>query len=105
MAMQKKNKHGLIVLVVVLLIVGGTIFITKKITAKSSMTKAQMADFIVRSPASGFDLKKYSYQSMINIVLAKADDLVSAWYHALSSGQATFSYNGQTMSSKTGDPA
>lgn len=105
MAMQKKNKNGLIVVVVVLLIVGGTIFITKKNNAKASMTKLQMADYIVRSPASGFDIKKYAYQSMFNIVLGKPDDLVSAWYKALSAGQTTFVYNGQTLSSKTGDPA
>lgn len=85
--MQKKNKHGLIVVLVIAAIGAGAYFFIKKKTG-GDLTHVEKVNAIIADPKSG--TSGSDYFSMVGF----GDDYITAWYQALKAVQPFFMLNG-----------
>lgn len=76
--------------IIAILVVGGLVFATYKLTMKKS--KRKMAQYI----------NKKGYHSDIGTLLSFGDDYIEAWYKAAKKDASTFSLNGVSYNTKGG---
>ena len=87
--MQKKNKHGLVVVLVFAAIGAGAYFYIKsKKGSGVAKTKVEKVNAIIADPKSG--TTGGDYFSLVGF----GDDYISAWYAALQAVQPYFMLNG-----------
>ncbi len=87
--MQKKNKHGLIVVLVVAALGAGAYFIIKsRKSSGAAKTKVEKVNAIIADPKSG--TQGSDYFNMIGF----GDDYITAWYTALQAVQPYFMLGG-----------